>query len=158
MLYYFDYLMLLYFMGTKFIFIYSLFDCILENEEEPLVANQDEDIVLTLEQTRMSTSNATLVDSIQSKMQGLFSEFFTVEKLSMLSSEEVIALDKRINMFSQSIRSIFNPQVTPRTIALPRSGTNIEAIQAHVTMTRLGHRKPGKGKEAVASHENLSGT
>ena len=47
-------------MGRKFIFIYLLFDCILKNEEEPLVANQDEDIVLTLEQTRMSASNAPL--------------------------------------------------------------------------------------------------
>jgi len=119
MLYHFDYLILLYFMGTKFMFIYSLFDCILENEEELPIENQDEDIVSTLEQMRMSTSNATVVDSVQSKMQGILSEFFTIEKLSMLSSKEVIALDKRINMLSRSIRSIFNPQVTPRTIALP---------------------------------------
>ena len=106
----------------------------------------------------MSASNATLVDSVQSKMQGLLSEFFNIEKLSMLSLEELSDLEKRINMFSRSIRSIFNSQVAPRTIALPRSGTNIEAIQAHVTMTRLGHGKPGKDKEAVAPHQNLSGT
>ena len=86
------------------------------------------------------------------------SEFFTIEKLCMLSSEEVIALDKKINMFSRSIRSIFNPQVTLGVIALPRSGTNIEAIQAHVTITRVGYGKLGKGKEAVASYENLSST
>ena len=61
-------------------------------------------------------------------------------------------------MFSRSIRSIFNPQVLPRSIALPRSGTNIEAIQANVIMTRLGHEKPEKGKKTIASHENLSGT
>ena len=158
MLHYFEYLMLLYFMRIKFIFNYLLFDCILKNEEELLVKNQDEDMVSTLEQTRMSASNATLVDSVQSKMQGLLSEFFTIEKLSMLSSEEISDLDKIINMFSRSIRSIFNLQVTPRTIALPRSGTNIKSIQAHVTMTRLGHGKSWKGKEAVASHENLSGT
>lgn len=90
-------------------------------------------------------------------MEGLLTEFFTIEKLSMLSSEEVIALDKSINVFSRSIRSIFNPQVTPRTIALPRSGTNIEAIQAHVTSTRLGHGKARKGKKTVASDENISG-
>ena len=76
----------------------------------------------------------------------------------MLASEEVIALDKRINMFSRSIRAICNPQVAPKTIALPRSGTNIGAVQAHVTMTRLGHGKPRKGKEAVIAHENPSGT
>jgi hypothetical protein len=91
-------------------------------------------------------------------MQGILSEFFTIEKLFMLSLEEVITLDKRINMFSRSITSIFNPQVAPITIILPRSGTNIEAIQAHITMTRLGHRKSRKDKEAIASQENPSGT
>jgi len=46
-------------------FIYSLFDFILENEEELPVENQDEGIVSTrLEQMRMSTFNATLVDSV----------------------------------------------------------------------------------------------
>ena len=158
MLYYLDYLMLLDFMETKFMFIYSLFYCFLENEEELPVENQDEDIVSTLEQMSMSTSNATLVESVQRKMQGILSEFFTIEKLSMLSSEEVIALDKRINMFSRSITSIFNPQVAPRTITLPRSGTNIEAIQAHVTMTRLGHGNSRKDKQAIVSQENPSGT
>jgi hypothetical protein len=74
--YYLNYLMFLYFKGTKFIFIYSLFDCILENEEELLVENQDEDIVSTFEQTKMSAFNSTLVDSVQSKMQGLLSDFF----------------------------------------------------------------------------------
>ena len=73
----------------------------------------------------------------------------------MLSSEEVIALDKRINMFSRSIRYIFNPQVTPRTITLLQSGTNIKAIQTHGTMTKLGHIKSGKDKEVFASYENL---
>ena len=106
----------------------------------------------------MSASYATLVDAVQNKMQGLLSKFFTIEKLSMLSKKEISSLDKKINMFSPSIRSIFNLQVTPMTIALPRSGRNIEAIQAHVTMTRLGYGKPWKGKEAVALHENLSGT
>ena len=47
-------------MGTKFEFIYSLHYCILENEEELPVENKDEDIVSTLEQMRISTSNVTV--------------------------------------------------------------------------------------------------
>jgi hypothetical protein len=64
MLYYLDYLMLLYFIEKKIMFIYSLFDCFLKNKEELPVENQDEDIVSTLEQMSMSTSNVTLVDSV----------------------------------------------------------------------------------------------
>ena len=139
-------------------FIDSLFNCILENEKELPVENQDESIVSTLEQMRISTCNVTLVDSVQSKMQEILSEFFTIEKLSMLLSKEFIILDKKINMFSWSIRSIFNSQVTPRTNVLPQSGTNIEAIQTHVTITKLGHGKPVKSKETDVSHKNLSGT
>ena len=76
-------------------FIDSLFNCILENEEELPVENQDESIVSTLEQMRISTCNVTLVDSVQSKMQEILSEFFTIEKLSMLLSKEFIILDKK---------------------------------------------------------------
>jgi hypothetical protein len=61
-------------------------------------------------------------------MQGILSKLFSIEKLSMLSSEEVIALDKRFKMFSWSINTIFNPQVTPIIIAISQSGTNIESI------------------------------
>lgn len=112
------------------------------------VDNQDEDIVSTSKQIKMSISNATLVDSVLSKIQGILSEFFTTETLSMISSEEVIALDKIINMFSPSIKCIFNPEVTPRTIALPQSGTNIKTIQAHVIITSFGYGKPWKGKDS----------
>lgn len=75
----------------------------------------------------MSTSNATLVDYVQSKRHGILSENFTIRKLFMLSSEKVIVLDKKINTFSRSIRSIFKSQVT--SISLPRNKRNIEAIQ-----------------------------
>ena len=64
MLYYFNYFMLSYFMGTKFMFIYLIFYYIFKNEEELLVDNQNEDIVSTLEQMRMSTSNTIFVDFV----------------------------------------------------------------------------------------------
>ena len=56
--------MLSYFMGTKFMFIYLIFYYIFKNEEELLVDNQNEDIVSTLEQMRMSTSNTIFVDFV----------------------------------------------------------------------------------------------
>ena len=49
---------------------------------------------------------------------------FTIEKLFMLLSKEVIHLDKRINMFSRSIKSIRNPQVMSETIASSTSKWN----------------------------------
>jgi hypothetical protein len=91
-------------------------------------------------------------------MQGILSEFFTIEKWSILSSKKVIALDKKKLNISRSIRSIFNPQVMPRLIALPRSGTNIKAIKAHVNMRRFGYGKLEKDKETIAWHENMLGT
>jgi hypothetical protein len=145
-------------MKVKFIFIYLFFDCISENEDELSVENQNATIVSSLDQRGNSTFNVALVDSIQNKMQGIISEFPTIEKLSMLASSELIALEKTMNMFSRSMRAICNPQVAPKTIALPRAGTNIGTVQAHVTMTRLGHGKPWKGKEAVIAHENPSCT
>ena len=48
--------------------------------------------------------------------------------------------------------------MTPKTIALHGSGTNIGSIQTDGIITKLGHGKPMKDKEADASHENLSGT
>ena len=64
MLYYFNNLILLYFMGTKFMFIYPFFYCILENEEELPIENLDKNIVSTLEQMKMPTFNSTLVNSV----------------------------------------------------------------------------------------------
>lgn len=71
--------MLSYFMGTKFMFIYLIFYYIFKNEEELLVDNQNEDIVSTLEQMRMSTSNTIFVDFVWSKMQGILSEVFIID-------------------------------------------------------------------------------
>lgn len=87
MLYYFDYLIFLCFVETKFMFTYSLCNCILKNEDKLPAENQDDDINSIFEQMRMSTSNATLVDSVQSNMQRILLELFTIKKPSMLSLE-----------------------------------------------------------------------
>lgn len=83
--------------------------------------------------------------SFEAKCKEFYQKFLLLI-FFMLPSEEVIALDKRINMFLRSIRSIVNPQVTPRTIASSTSKWNKrnEKIQAHVTMTKLGHKKQVK--------------
>ena len=71
----------------------------------------------------------------------------------MLTVNELQALDKAVNTFSRSLKPIFNPQAHPKTILLPRTGANIESIQAHVTMTRFGHGKPWKKKDHISSAE-----
>ena len=60
-----------------------------------------------------------------------------------------------MNTFSKSIKPIFNPQIQPQTILLPRTGANIESIQEHVTMTRFGHEKSWRKEDHVLSVEDV---
>ena len=73
----------------------------------------------------------------------------------MLTVKELQALDKVVNTFSRSIKPIFNPQAQPKTILLPRTGANIESVQAHVTMTRFGHGKPWRKKDHISSIDDV---
>ena len=40
-------------------------------------------------------------------------------------------------------------------VLLPRTRANIESIQAHVTMTRFGHKKPWRKEDHVSSVEDV---
>jgi len=57
-------------------------------------------------------------------------------------------------MFGRTTKSIFNPQVTPKAIGLPRAGTNISSIQAHVTRTRFGHGRPWREEDTIVTMED----
>ena len=100
--------------------------------------------------------NAKLLDTIQNKIQGLMSNFLVLEKISMLTVKELQTLDKAINTFSRSIKPIFNLQVQPQNIVLPRTGANIYSIQAHVTMTRFGHGKPWRKEDHISSAKDIN--
>ena len=78
-------------------------------------------------------------------------DFFMRDKIDILIQPQLDALDKAVKVFGRTMKSIFNPRVTPTAISLPRAGTNISSIQAHVTRTRFGHRRPWKGENTMVT-------
>ena len=57
----------------------------------------------------------------------------------------------------KKLQFAFSPQLVPERISLPRT-SNIASIQANVSRTRFGHRRPwnSKNKDLVGSSGNTN--
>jgi len=64
---------------------------------------------------------------------------------------------RRLNALKKELQFAFNPQLVPRRISLPRAGSNIAPIQANVSRTRFGHRRPWNPKKMVAMYPSRLG-
>jgi hypothetical protein len=84
-------------------------------------------------------------ESIGEKLQATMSEFYSNERLAMLSPPQLVALEKVVNLISASACNVFDLNCKPQGISLPRLETHISSNQALVTKTRFGHGKPWKG-------------
>ena len=103
--------------------------------------------------TQVSQGTNITVDSINDRIQAIMSDFFIRDKIDLLTQPQLDALDKAVKVFGRTTKSIFNPRVTPKAISLPRAGTNISSIQAHVTRTRFGHGRPWRGEDTMVTME-----
>ena len=86
-------------METNFEFIYSLHYCILANEEELPVENKDEDIVSTLEQMRISTSNVTVLIPFREKCKEFFWNSLLLKNYPYYHLKKVILWTKNQHVF-----------------------------------------------------------
>lgn len=65
---------------------------------------------------------------------------------------------RTLNALKKELQFAFNPQLVPGRISLPRTGSNIALIQAHVSRTGFGHGRPWnpKNKDLVGSSGDVT--